>query len=353
MHDDETATLSVAKRLVGIGHPCLIIAEIAQAHDGSLGTAHAYITAAARAGADAVKFQTHIAAAESTPQEPWRVHFSRQDATRYDYWRRMEFTPEAWEGLRQHAHEAGLIFLSSPFSLQAVDLLQDVGVPAWKIGSGEITNLPLLDRVAQTNLPVFLSSGMATQAEMDAAVRRVREVGAPVAVFQCTSRYPCPPEQLGLPLLQQLRQRYACPIGLSDHSGSCYAGIAAAALGANMLEVHIVFSEACFGPDVTSSQTLEEFGRMVEGIRFVEQALADAKSKDDHAAQLGDVRYIFAKSIVAPRYLPAGHTLRSQDVVLKKPGGGLGGADIANIVGKRLTRSLQKDEQITWQHVEA
>ena len=131
---------------VGTGKPCLIIAEVAQAHDGSLGTAHAFIDAIAGAGADAVKFQTHIAAAESTPDEPWRVKFSPQDATRFDYWKRMEFTEEQWKGLKQHADECELIFLSSPFSFEAVDLLDRVGVAAWKVPSGETANAPMLDQ---------------------------------------------------------------------------------------------------------------------------------------------------------------------------------------------------------------
>lgn len=123
---------------------CFIIAEVAQAHDGSLGTAHAYIDAVARAGADAVKFQTHIAAAESTPNEPWRVRFSPQDETRYGYWKRMEFTAQQWAGLRDHAHSSNLTFLSSPFSLDAVAMLESLDVPAWKVGAGELTNLPML-----------------------------------------------------------------------------------------------------------------------------------------------------------------------------------------------------------------
>ena len=164
-------------------NPCLVIGEIAQTHDGSLGTAHAYIDAIANAGADAVKFQTHIAAAESTPGEPWRVKFSRQDATRFDYWKRMEFTEAQWHGLAEHAAERGLIFLSSAFSFEAVDLLERVGVPAWKVGAGETSNLPLLEKMARTGKPVILSSGMSDWAELDAAVNCVREHGAPVAVL--------------------------------------------------------------------------------------------------------------------------------------------------------------------------
>ena len=127
----------------------VVVAAVGQAHDGSLGTAHAFIDVIARAGADAVKFQTHIAAAESTPGEPWRVRFSPQDETRYEYWQRMEFTPAQWEGLRDHARERDLLFLSTPFSPQAVELLRSLDVPAWKVASGETSNLPLIAEMAR------------------------------------------------------------------------------------------------------------------------------------------------------------------------------------------------------------
>jgi N,N'-diacetyllegionaminate synthase len=140
------------------GEGCLVVAEVAQSHDGSLGLAHAFVDAIADAGADAVKFQTHIAAAESTPAEPWRVKFSRQDATRYDYWKRMEFSEEAWKGLKEHADARGLWFLSSPFSEEAAALLDRVGVAAWKVASGETSNLPLLERLVADGRPVLLST---------------------------------------------------------------------------------------------------------------------------------------------------------------------------------------------------
>src|SRR4051812_39434943 len=153
---------------------CLIIGEVALTHDGSLGLAHAFVDAIADAGADAVKFQTHIAAAESTPSEPFRVKFSRQDKTRYDYWKRMEFTEEGWRGLAEHAHERGIVFLSSPFSIEAVDLLERVGMPLWKIASGETSNTMLLDRILDTGKPVLLSTGMSPIEEIDTAVAHVR-----------------------------------------------------------------------------------------------------------------------------------------------------------------------------------
>jgi N,N'-diacetyllegionaminate synthase len=161
---------------------CFTVAEVAQAHDGSLGTAHAFIDAAARAGADAIKFQTHIAAAESTPAEPWRVKFSRQDETRYDYWRRMEFTEPQWAGLAAHAAEQHLAFISSPFSEEAAALLERVGLDAWKIASGEVGHASMLDRIARSGRPVLLSTGMSPIEEIDATVARLRDGGACIRV---------------------------------------------------------------------------------------------------------------------------------------------------------------------------
>lgn len=326
-----------------IPNSCFVIAEIAQTHDGSLGTAHAYIDAVANAGADAIKFQTHIAAAESTPGEPWRVKFSKQDATRYDYWRRMEFSEEHWHGLAEHARERGIVFLSSAFSFEAVELLERVGIPAWKVGAGEVTNSPMLEKMARTGKPVILSSGMSTWAEMDSAVECVRKNGAPVAVLQCTTAYPCPPEKIGLNVIDVLRQRYACPTGLSDHSGTIYAGIAAATLGANIIEVHVTFSRECFGPDVPASITTKGLKRLVEGVRFVETALAHPIDKEAMAAELNPLRQMFTKSIVARHALDAGAKLNESDLAIKKPGTGIPAARLPEVIGRRLRVSIAAD----------
>lgn len=320
--------------------PCLLIAEIAQAHDGSLGTAHAYIDAVAKSGADAIKFQTHIAAAESTPEEPFRIHFSPQDRTRYDYWKRMEFSEEQWRGLAEHAAALGLLFLSTPFSLEAVALLDRIGVPAWKVGSGEVTNYPLIDRMAATHKPILLSTGMSSWEELDAATNRATVSHSPIAVLQCTTAYPCPPERTGLNLLSEFRDRYRCPVGISDHSGQIYAGLAAAALGANVLEVHVVFSRECFGPDVTASITTTELKQLVEGVRFIEKALANPVSKDDMASELTPLRKMFGKSLVAVRDLAPGHLLAESDLVLKKPGTGIPASRLTEVLGRRVGREV-------------
>jgi N,N'-diacetyllegionaminate synthase len=339
--------IQIGRRPVGAGAACFIVAEVAQAHDGSLGNAHAYIDAAADAGASAIKFQTHIARAESTAGEPWRVRFSTQDATRFDYWQRMEFRPAQWQELAAHAQQRNIEFLSTPFSLEAVDLLEQIEVPAYKVGSGELGNSPLLRRMAETKKPVILSSGMSSWAELDRAVETVKAGGSPFALMQCTSEYPCPPEKVGLNVLEDLRARYRAPVGLSDHSGTPFSGLAAAALGANLLEMHIVFSRRCFGPDTPASLTVEELSELVRGVRFIERALANPIDKDAEALRFSELRRIFGRSIVAARALPQGHVLEASDIALKKPAGGLGPSEFDRVVGMRLKRALAADTPIS------
>lgn len=341
--DAATGSFRIGLLEIGPGLRPAVIAEVAQAHDGSLGQAHAFIDAIADAGADAVKFQTHIAAAESTGAEPWRVAFSRQDATRYDYWRRMEFTPAQWQGLAEHATQRGLLFLSSPFSPAAFELLDRIGMPAWKIASGEIANLPLIRQAAATGRPVLLSSGMSDYAELDAAVATCRSAGAPLAVFQCSTVYPCPPERVGLNVMLDLQRRYASPVGLSDHSGRVFAGLAAAALGASLIEVHVTFSRQMFGPDVSSSLTFPELAELVNGVRDIHRMRTIPVDKEQAARELDSVRRVFLKSVVALRSLPAGAVLGAGDLGLKKAGGGLPPHRLETLLGRRLVRAVAEN----------
>lgn len=329
------------------GARCAIIAEVAQAHDGSLGMAHAFIDSAAAAGADAVKFQTHIAAAESTAGEPWRVKFSKQDATRYDYWKRMEFAPEQWAGLKAHAEDKGLVFLSSPFSTEAVELLRRLDVSAWKVASGELTNLPMLAEMGKDKRPIMLSSGMSPFAEIDAAVQVVRQAGSAFSIFQCTTQYPSPPEKIGLNVLAELRERYGCAVGLSDHSGTIFPGLAAAAAHSiEVLEVHLTLSRDMFGPDVVASVTPAELKQLVDGVRFVERMHAAPADKTAVGDDVAAMRKLFFKSVVAARDLTPGTMLTLADLALKKPGTGIPAADVGTLVGRQINRAIARDEQI-------
>lgn len=328
------------------GAPCTIIAEVAQAHDGSLGMAHAYIDAIAAAGGDAVKFQTHIADEESTPAEPWRKPFSLQDATRFDYWRRMEFTEEQWHGLKAHAAERGLLFLSSPFSLRALELLKRVGVAGWKIASGEINDIPLLEAARDSGSPILLSTGMSPLSEIDETVSFLQRGKSAIAVLQCSSQYPCPPELVGLNLLAIFRERYGCAVGLSDHSGTIYPGLAAATLGAEVLEIHVTMSREMFGPDVVASVTTDELRTLVNGTRFIERMRASPVDKTCPSDEITSLRAVFMKSVVATCDLPQGTVLRAEHLSLRKPGGGMAPGELAGLVGKRLRRSVVRNEMI-------
>lgn len=331
---------------------CLIIGEVAQAHDGSLGTAHAYIDAIADAGADAVKFQTHIAACESTAREPWRVKFSKQDDSRFGYWRRMEFTEPQWHELAAHAKDRGLQFWSSPFSSEAVELLKRVGVAGWKIASGEVRSDSILNPAIATKMPVILSSGMSGLTDLDAAVAKVKAGGCPMAVLQCTTAYPCPPEKIGLNVLPFLRDRYGCASGLSDHSGTIYPGLAAVAQGCEVLEVHVTFSREMFGPDVPASVTTAELRELTDGIRQIETMKANPIDKDTAAGDMGRMRAIFGKSIVARTDLAAGTVVSREALAYKKPGDGLAEWEADKILNRKLKTDRSADDLLLEEHFE-
>lgn len=314
-----------------------IIAEIAQAHDGSLGILHSYIDALAETGVDAIKFQTHIAEAESSIHEPFRVNFSYEDKTRYDYWDRMGFTFEQWRDIKQHCEKAGLEFLSSPFSQAAVDWLEELGVKRYKIGSGEVNNFLMLEKIAKTGKPIILSSGMSSFQELDEAVNFIESFGNDLTILQCTTSYPTPPERVGLNVIQELKTRYPkATIGLSEHTSKIYTSIAAVALGAEVLEFHAVFDRRMFGPDANSSLTIDEIKQLVEGIRFTETMLAHPIDKSDNSEYAG-LKKIFEKTLAVNKDLKVGDILSFEDLETKKPAQmGIAASQFKEVIGKTL-----------------
>lgn len=329
-----------------------IIAEVSQNHDGSLGQAHAFIDACADTGVDAIKFQTHIADAESTPDEPFRVKFSYEDKTRYDYWKRMEFSKAQWIELKKHAEECGLEFLSSPFSVEAFDLLESIGVQAWKLGSGEVFNTILLEKMIQTRKPILFSSGMSTYEEISRQVKMVRTEGGECAIFQCTTAYPNSMENVGLNVVEEMQSRFDCPIGLSDHSGKIYPMLAAVALGARLLETHVTLSPYMFGPDVSSSLSIEKLQELVEGIRDITCMLNNPIDKTKLSESQLSLRHIFLKGIYARRDLSVGHVLSEDDIQMKKPLNGISAEDYKSIIGKRVKKEVLYGQPIREQDLE-
>ena len=324
-----------------------IIAEIAQAHNGSFSKALEYIEALAHTGIDAIKFQTHIAAAESSVHEPFRIKFSDQDASRFDYWKRMEFSKSQWQEIKQKCDTIGVEFMSSPFSNAAVDLLEDIGLQRYKIGSGEVTNFLLLEKIAKTGKPVILSSGMSSLEELDQAVTFLTSKDVPFSILQCTTSYPTTPEGYGLNVIQELKQRYKVPVGFSDHSADIGTCIAATALGAEILEFHAVFDRTDFGPDATSSVEIREIPQLVQSVRKVALSLKHPIDKSDNS-QYAELKRIFEKSLAVNKDLKAGHVITFDDLEAKKPKGyGVDAAQFEDIIGKTLIKALRQWDFLT------
>lgn len=326
----------------------MIIAEIAQAHDGSLGTAHAYLDALKDTGIDAVKFQTHIAHAESSIHEPFRVKFSRQDSTRFEYWKRMEFTLSQWKELKNHAEENGMEFISSPFSNHAVEWLEEIGVKRYKIGSGEVSNWLMLEKIAKTGKPIILSSGMSSWDEMDATISFLRKFGNPLSILQCTTAYPTNPEQWGLNVIQELKSRYSLPVGFSDHSGGIIACLAAATLGAEIFEFHVVFDKRQFGPDTKASITIDQSRELVQGIRQIKTALNHPINKAE-IESFAELKQIFEKSLAINKNLKKGTIIEIDFLETKKPKGfGIPAKEFEKVIGKKLNKDLNQWDFLNW-----
>jgi N,N'-diacetyllegionaminate synthase len=319
-----------------------IIAEIGQAHEGSLGILYSYINALAPTGIDAVKFQMHIAEAESSTHEPFRIKFSLEDETRFDYWKRMGFSLEQWKGIKKHCEGLGLDFICSPFSNLAVEWLEEIGVEQYKIGSGEVNNFLLLEKIAQTGKPVILSSGMSSYTELDQTVEFLKGRNVDFSILQCTTAYPTQPEQYGLNVIQELQKRYNVPIGFSDHSAKTATCIAAAALGASILEFHVVFDRQLFGPDSKSSLTISETKDLVLAVRNIAAALSNPIDKNNTDA-FSSLKQIFEKSLAVNKDLPKNHILTFEDLESKKPKGfGVDARRFQEIIGKPLNKDLKQ-----------
>lgn len=320
--------------------PVHIIAEVGTVHDGSFGNAQKLIELAASVGADSVKFQAHLAEHETLRDAPSPSYFTGE--SRFNYYRRTAFTPDQWGHLKQHAEKHGIGFLASPFSVAAVELLESIGMDRYKIPSGEVTTLSLLERVKQTGKPVLLSSGMSNWEELDAAVGVFGRDDAPgLTVMQCTSAYPCPPQRVGLNVMRQMAQRYGTPVGLSDHTLDGYSSFAAVTLGAAVIEKHLTFSRAMYGSDARHALEPAGFTRLVEGIRAIETMLASEIDKDD-TSPYEEMKAVFQKSVVARTQIHAGTTITRAMLDVLKPGTGIPAREIDRVVGRKAVRSIDE-----------
>lgn len=323
-----------------------IIAEIGNTHEGSLGLAKQFIKVAANCGVDAVKFQTHIFEAESLPSAPNPPYF--KDESRKEYFERTAFNLQQYRILKKYAEEeCGVEFFSSPFSIEAVDLLVELGVKTIKIPSGEVSNLPMLEHISKvSDATVVLSSGMSSWKELDDAVDVFKGKKNKLIILQCTSEYPCLPQNAGLNVMLEIKDRYGYEVGFSDHTLGLGVPIAAVALGASVIEKHFTLSRLMYGSDARNSTEPEEFRLLVEGIRNAEISIQSSIDKDEKVMHLGEMKKIFEKSIVTRHDLEVGKILDLSDICFKKPGIGIPASYYKQIIGKKLRVNIKKNEMI-------
>jgi N-acetylneuraminate synthase/N,N'-diacetyllegionaminate synthase len=344
--------IAIDGRRIAAGEPVYVIAEAGVNHDGDVDRALALIDAAADAGADAVKFQTFDPAALASDAAPLADYQrdSGETGSQRAMLERLALREPDFERLAMRARERGIAFLSTPFDDASADLLDRVGVPAFKIGSGELTNLPLLRSLAARGRPLLLSTGMATLDEVGAAVDAIRAAGdPPLALLHCVSSYPAPLAQANLRAIVTLRDAFGVPVGYSDHCLELEASVAAVALGAVVIERHLTLDRSAAGPDHAMSSEPDELAELVARIRRAQSALGSGQKTPQPAE--ADTRAVARRSLVATRDLGAGARVGAGDVAVKRPGGGLAPAEIDRVVGATLTAAIGRDEPFAERHL--
>jgi sialic acid synthase SpsE len=334
--------LTIGTREIGPGRPCFVIAEAGINHNGDASLAAELVDAAARAGADAIKFQTHFPEHEMLRGGATAAYVGE---SLFDLLTRTALSRDAHAMLKELAARKGIVFLSTPFSREAADFLDTLGVPVFKTGSGELTNIPLQRHIARKRRPMIVSTGMSTPEEIDATVRALDEEGATYALMHCTSTYPTPFEHVQLGCIAALQSKYGVPVGFSDHTLGTAVSVAAVASGANIFEKHFTASRSLPGPDQQGSMEPKELEALVKDIRAVEQSLGAAK-KIQPGEQ--DVRNMALHSVVSIRDIEAGGMISAEDIWPKRPGTGIPAARIGDVLGRVARRAIPRDRLISW-----
>jgi len=346
--------ISIGNKKIGEGEPCFIIAEAGVNHNGDLERAKKLIDAAQEAGADAVKFQTFDAENLVTRNARKADYQKKNDSattTQFQMLKNLEFSETDFKILSIHAKKRGIVFLSTAFDEGSVELLFHLGVPAFKIPSGEITNFPLIEKIAVGEKPVILSSGMSTMVEVKEAVSFLQEKGCrEIIILHCTSSYPAPLESVNLRVMDTLKEEFALPIGYSDHTAGILVPVAAVARGACVIEKHITLDRTLPGPDHAASLEPDEFKQMVSSIQDTESALGDGKKQLQSCET--QIRDIVRKSIVAAKKIPPGIRITEDMLAIKRPGTGIEPKYLNRLVGKSMICGIKKDTIITWDMVQ-
>jgi N,N'-diacetyllegionaminate synthase len=328
----------------------LIIAEAGVNHNGSLELALQLVDAAKASGADAVKFQSfraELLATRSAHKAAYQERTVPNSESQFEMLRRLQLDATAHRRIIDYCKEVGIEFLSSPFDTESADLLESLNLGMYKIPSGEITNIPFLEHLARKGKPLILSTGMSTLGEVEEAVHAIATAApVPLTLLHCVTEYPAPYQAVNLRAMNTLKQSFGLPVGYSDHTPGIEIAIAAAALGAEVIEKHFTLDRSLPGPDHAASLEPHELKQMVIAIRNVELALGDG-IKTPAACELANIS-VARKSIVAARSLPGGHMLSEQDLSIKRPGTGLAPKLLGRVIGRTLRVAVKQDELIEW-----
>ncbi len=338
--------VEIGGRPVGPGQPVFVVAEAGVNHNGDPDLALGLVDAAAQAGADAVKFQTFSAerlASTGAAKAAYQLETTDADESQLEMLRRLELSADAHAALAARAQERGLLFLSAPFDAESADLLERLGVPAFKLASPEVTNHPLLRHVARKGKPLLLSTGMSDLAEVEAAVAAIRDEGNDrIVLLHCVSAYPATVEESNLRAMATMRDALGLPVGFSDHTTGIEAALAAVALGACVLEKHFTLDRLLPGPDHRASLEPDELARLIASIRAVEASLGDGEKRPTAAEEPN--RLLVRRSLAAGRDLEAGTVLAPELLTALRPATGISPADLRIVVGRRLRRPLRRGE---------
>ena len=328
---------------------CLIIAEAGVNHNGDLALALRLVRAAARAGADVVKFQSFRAerlATRGAPKAAYQLQTTARGESQFQMLRRLELDRQATIRLMAACEEEGIAFLSSPFDRRSAAMLHELGMERFKVPSGEVVNLPYLRFLGGLGKPVILSTGMCHLEEVERAVETLRAAGCPrVTLLHCVTQYPAPPEEVNLRAMLTLARATGCPVGYSDHTLGLEVPLAAVALGAVVIEKHFTLDRGLPGPDHRASLEPDELAALVRGIRKVEAALGDGVKRPAPCER--DNRRLVRRGLVAVRDLPPGHRLRAEDLAAKRPAVGFTPDQMEQVVGRCLRRPLRADQPLT------
>lgn len=324
-----------------------IIAELALSHEGSLGQVYSYIDALSNIGVDAVKLQHHSSEFESSSQEKFRVKIFPQDKTRSDYWSRTSFSEEEWKGISNKCKQKNIYFACTPFSINSLEVLKKVGVDLLKIGSGESFSSPdLIDLCLESKLPVLISTGMASNKEINLLQKKIKKSKNFAAIMQCTSMYPTPLEKVGLNILNKFKKS-GIPTGLSDHSGKLSPSLFCIANSYDFLEVHVCFDKRMFGPDIKASLTLDEVSQLVSFRNELNILNENPINKDDIYEEMKDMRYLFGRSITLKNSKKKGSILKKEDIIMKKPGTGLSYEYLPKLLNKKFIKDFPANHFIS------